>query len=317
MNTLSSSVPRLTALLGKYESNAIALQVALDITDKIIENYKFLMEITEGSHDKGHIDSLLKSIDKLSRERSSVGNTVVKLESYHCVEEPKKNEKPVKSTSESRKLDLEMAVLMQELLSMREDKAELRARIYNLEHEKDVLEMKLNSLQCKEMTLDAGVSTKKHNDPDDLGMNPKDLANNSKDLGNKSKDLVNCTKDLASNSKDNVSEVSKLRAKLKEMSETLERVTRTYELRQMQAGQLTSQLKQENNSLLSSLERDKKKSQARLKRLEAEIILMSETHSTQVNHLKQRILSLEETLARFKTLSKLPDTLSTNHYQAK
>lgn len=237
----------------------MALRVVLDITDKMLDSYKLLLE-PGSSQEPGTIQSLLNTIDKLNRERAVVGNTVVKLESYH----PSGDTPPkvVKSSSESRKLDLEMAVLMQELLSMREDKAELRARIYNLEHEKDVLEMKLNSHEMKEMSEEVGNSV---NDPDEK------------------------------------SSENKLREKLKEMSQTLDRVTRTYELRQMQASQLTDELKQANSSLLSSLEKGKKKSQSRLKRLENEIVIMAERHCTQVTHLKQRIGCLEETITRLKS----------------
>lgn len=281
----------MTTLLGKYESNAIALQLVLDITDKIVKNYKSLLEI-QASQDKD-TQSLLNNIDKLFKERSIVRHTVVKLESYHCTEPVRKQ---CDRTSDSRKLDLEMAVLMQELLSMREDKAEMRARMYHLETEKEFLEMKLNAIEQKEVV---------ERDPADF--DSKNVDENSKALGKSfSKDLNHSSdrdskdvssKDFDSNSKANMSEVNKLRAKLKEVSETLERVTRTYELRQMQADQLTVQLKQENSCLLSCLERDKKKSQSRLKRLETEIALMSETHSTQVIHLKQRILSLENKLS--------------------
>ncbi|KAI5706184.1 hypothetical protein M8J75_005634 [Diaphorina citri] len=254
-NEMKTHCERLTVLLGKYESNAIALELALDLTDKMLETYKVLLHtLQDRPDDKAEMQLLLNNIDKLDKERASIGNTTVKLESYHVAisEAPK----VPKSSSEARKMDLEMAVLMQELLSMREDKAELRARIYNLEHEKDVLEMKLNSLACEELTQHAG-------DTDDKSVE------------------------------------NKLRERLKEMSQTLERVSRTYELRQMQSTQLTNELKMANNALMNSFEKGKKKSQSRLKRLENEIVIMSERHATQVQHLKQRIVSLEEHIARY------------------
>lgn len=254
MFTVSNFVPRLTILLGKYESNSIALELALDVTDKMIEHYKELLDSIQASaDDKTDVQHFLQKIDKLNLERAGIGNTIVKLESYHVAlaEAPKM----VKSSSEARKLDLEMAVLMQELLSIREDKAELRARIYNLEHAKDVLEMKLNARECEHLT--------QHTEGQD----------------------------------DRIVE-TKLRERLQDMSQTLERVTRTYELREVQSTQLINELKLANNSLTNNFEKGKKKSQSRLKRLENEIVIMAERHSTQVQHLRQRIVSLEEHIAR-------------------
>uniref|UniRef100_A0A8D9B249 Colorectal mutant cancer protein n=1 Tax=Cacopsylla melanoneura TaxID=428564 RepID=A0A8D9B249_9HEMI len=260
---LKTHCERLTTLLGKYESNAIALELALSITDKLIETYRILVDIVSNPTHQVDKTDILNNKERLEKERANVGKTIVTLESYHVAiaEAPK----PVKSSSEARKLDLEMAVLMQELLSMREDKAELKARIYSLEHEKDMLEMKLSAQA-----------------------NVHQLSEQQSNGGDQ----------------DDQSGQHMLRSRLREMTQTLDRVTRTYELRHVQSTQLTNELKQANNSLIASFEKGKKKSQSRLKRLENEIVIMAERHSTQVQHLKQRILSLEEHIARLNNRDK-------------
>uniref|UniRef100_A0ACB8ER01 Uncharacterized protein n=1 Tax=Sphaerodactylus townsendi TaxID=933632 RepID=A0ACB8ER01_9SAUR len=56
----------------------------------------------------------------------------------------------VKPRGDSQRLDLENAVLMQELMSMKEEMAELKAQLYLLEKEKKALELKLSSREAQE-----------------------------------------------------------------------------------------------------------------------------------------------------------------------
>lgn len=89
-------------------------------------------------------ESRLKSyIQQLKSERSTVGSTVLELEGIHDIPEP-----PVEPPDP--KLDLENAVLMQELMALKEEKAELKARNYLIEKEKKALELKINSRDAQE-----------------------------------------------------------------------------------------------------------------------------------------------------------------------
>ena len=67
------------------------------------------------------------------------------MESHH----PEHDLKP----NESKTADLEIAVLVQELMAMREDKADLRAQVHLLEKEKKSLELIISSQQAQEHAL--------------------------------------------------------------------------------------------------------------------------------------------------------------------
>lgn len=94
----------------------------------------------------------LKShIQQLRSERSTVGLTVLELESLH--EDPQKPSGArdnMKLDANEAKLDLENAVLMQELMAFKEEKAELKAKNYLIEKEKKALELKINSRDAQE-----------------------------------------------------------------------------------------------------------------------------------------------------------------------
>ncbi|KAG8290849.1 hypothetical protein J6590_074099 [Homalodisca vitripennis] len=144
-----SHCERLCLLVGKYESNVTALRLALTSCDRAIEAYDLLVSLLDAhtNNEKcAEADELRQLIAELKAERALVRNTVVELESL--VEQPPP--RPPASTSQARKLDLETAVLMQELMAMREDKCELRAKIYLLERERENQELKVASLQSQQ-----------------------------------------------------------------------------------------------------------------------------------------------------------------------
>ena len=94
----------------------------------------------------------LKShIQQLRSERSTVGLTVLELESLHeYPPEPSSSRDNMKLDASEAKLDLENAVLMQELMAFKEEKAELKAKNYLIEKEKKALELKINSRDAQE-----------------------------------------------------------------------------------------------------------------------------------------------------------------------
>lgn len=68
-------------------------------------------------------------LHNLDEEKKRIGSTVVTLESYHCDEEIPKP----RSRNQITRIDLEMAVLVQELMGIREEKCELQERYTTLQ----------------------------------------------------------------------------------------------------------------------------------------------------------------------------------------
>ena len=85
-------------------------------------------------------------ITQLKSLKSSIQATIIQeLETHH----PEHDLKP----NESKTADLELAVLVQELMAMREEKADLRAQVHLLEKEKKSLELIISSQQAQEHAL--------------------------------------------------------------------------------------------------------------------------------------------------------------------
>ncbi|XP_023711663.1 colorectal mutant cancer protein isoform X4 [Cryptotermes secundus] len=373
---------RLSLLVGKYESNATALRLALTYSDRAIEAYDVLVALleselglllancraagignqinmradndsgTDGDNDcAGEVAALLRRagenrqaaetvarhllsrldnasttggmgpwddyshttstssssdccsewgqgeerrlrdhIGKLKTDRSSVRATVVELESCHA--EPLSTRQPM-SLAEARKLDLETAVLMQELMAMREDKAELRARVYLLEKERSALELKLSSQEAHQAAQEATVQ---HLQVQLQDVERRLQAQHQQDLGCEGEDGES---ELA----DALRREARLKERLQELVTTLEKVGKNSELRHQQSADLVNDLKRANSALVQTLERSKKKYQSRLKKLEQQMLGMVERHSAQVRTLKQKINTLEEELATSKSNS--------------
>uniref|UniRef100_A0A8B9RAV1 MCC regulator of WNT signaling pathway n=1 Tax=Astyanax mexicanus TaxID=7994 RepID=A0A8B9RAV1_ASTMX len=85
-------------------------------------------------------------VQQLKNERAAVKLTMLELESVHI--DPLSYD--VKPRGDSQRLDLENAVLMQELMAMKEEMAELKAQLYLLEKEKKALELKLSTREAQE-----------------------------------------------------------------------------------------------------------------------------------------------------------------------
>lgn len=203
-------------LCGKYESNAIALNQALNCSDRTIEAYDVMLALlesklgilestesaiesrraaetvakhlmtrlenetnhqgnslgpwqdaaalygstTNGNNSEPWTDAddakLRAQMSKLKGQRATVQNTVVNLESPF---EPDV-ETPVdcRMTDTSRKLELETAVLMQELMNMREDMNEHKCRAEQAEHEKNNAHERLAVMQQALLHLQAQLA---------------------------------------------------------------------------------------------------------------------------------------------------------------
>ncbi|XP_017889893.1 colorectal mutant cancer protein isoform X2 [Ceratina calcarata] len=336
---------RLSLLVGKYESNATALRLALSYSDRAIEAYDVLVALLESEialsternsitidnrraaeHVAYHVlnklenermntvnapweDSIVLSdesevswsvddeqrlrrhISRLKGERAMVRSTVMELESVHV--EPL-NSKNTISLAEARKLDLETAVLMQELMAMREDKAELRARVFLLEKERATIELKLNARDTQIAAQHAAIEHLQGQLADTEAMLA--MATN-KDRGLSDNESEGMESELI----EALGREARLKERLQELVSTLDKVNKNSELRHQQSAELVNDLKRANGALVQTLEKSKKKYQSRLKKLEQQMLGMVERHAAQVKSLKQRITLLEEESTGYKT----------------
>ncbi|XP_018364616.1 PREDICTED: colorectal mutant cancer protein isoform X2 [Trachymyrmex cornetzi] len=329
---------RLSLLVGKYESNATALRLALSFSDRAIEAYDVLVALLESEialsterngvtidnrraaenvayhvlnrlendctntlgapwedsmvlSDESEItwnvedeQRLRRHIGRLKGERTMVRSTAVELESVHA--EPL-NSKNTISLAEARKLDLETAVLMQELMAMREDKAELRARVFLLEKERATIELKLNARDTQIAAQHATIQHLQGQLSDAEAMLA--MATN-KDRGLSDNESEGMESELI----EALGREARLKERLQELISTLDEVNKNSELRHQQSAELVNDLKRANGALVQTLEKSKKKYQSRLKKLEQQMLGMVERHAVQVKTLKQRIALLEE-----------------------
>ncbi|KAL6423769.1 hypothetical protein ACFW04_010323 [Cataglyphis niger] len=315
---------RLSLLVGKYESNATALRLALSYSDRAIEAYDVLVALLESeiglSTERSSVtidnrraaenvayhvlnrlendctlgapweDSMVLSdesevmwnvedeqrlrrhISRLKGERTMVRSTAVELESVHA--EPL-NSKNTISLAEARKLDLETAVLMQELMAMREDKAELRARVFLLEKERATIELKLNA---RDTQIAAQHATIQH-----LQSQLSDAEAMLAMATNKDRGLSdNESEGMESELIEALGREARLKERLQELISTLDEVNKNSELRHQQSAELINDLKRANGALVQTLEKSKKKYQSRLKKLEQQMLGMVERHAAQV-----------------------------------
>ena len=92
-------------------------------------------------------------VQLLKRERNICKGTVVELESVHQYTDPGEKENSLPAHVERAyglNLDLETAVILQEMQALKEERAELKHRIYLLEKERRSLELKINSREAQE-----------------------------------------------------------------------------------------------------------------------------------------------------------------------
>ena len=133
------------------------------------------------------------------------------MESHH----PEHDLRPI----ESKTADLEIAVLVQELMAMREEKADLRAQVHLLEKEKKALDLIISSQQAQEQALKTHIQ------------HLQDELENQESLDSEGS-FVNKSDEMKS--------------RITELLTTLEKVKRTSELRQQQSDEMISDLKKSN-----------------------------------------------------------------------
>ncbi|KAM9138312.1 colorectal mutant cancer protein isoform 1-T1 [Pangshura tecta] len=248
-------------------------------------------------------------IQQLKNDRAAVKLTMLELESIHI--DPLSYD--VKPRGDSQRLDLENAVLMQELMAMKEEMAELKAQLYLLEKEKKALELKLSTREAQEQAYLVHIEHLKSEVEEQKEQKIRSLSSTSsgsKDkLSKESTDGTTTPLTLAELRPYNDSELAaeltnalrrekKLKGRVQELVSALERLTKSSEIRHQQSAEFVNDLKRANSNLVAAYEKAKKKHQNKLKKLESQMMAMVERHETQVRMLKQRIALLEEENSR-------------------
>ncbi|XP_037980800.1 colorectal mutant cancer protein isoform X2 [Motacilla alba alba] len=248
-------------------------------------------------------------IQQLKNDRAAVKLTMLELESIHI--DPLSYD--VKPRGDNQRLDLENAVLMQELMAMKEEMAELKAQLYLLEKEKKALELKLSTREAQEQAYLVHIEHLKSEVEEQKEQRMRSLSSTSSGsrdkLGKECSDGTATPLTLAELRPYSESELTaeltnalrrekKLKGRVQELVSALERLTKSSEIRHQQSAEFVNDLKRANSNLVAAYEKAKKKHQNKLKKLESQMMAMVERHETQVRMLKQRIALLEEENSR-------------------
>ncbi|XP_041105065.1 colorectal mutant cancer protein-like isoform X2 [Polyodon spathula] len=250
-------------------------------------------------------------IQQLKNDRAAVKLTMLELESIQI--DPLSYD--VKPRGDSQRLDLENAVLMQELMAMKEEMAELKAQLYLLEKEKKALELKLSTREAQEQAYLVHIEHLKSEVEEHREQRMRSISSTSSSGGGKDKqgkdsgdggtpavalsDLRTLNdSDLAAELANALRREKKLKSRAQELVAALERLTKSSEVRHQQSAEFVNDLKRANSNLVAAYEKAKKKHQNKLKKLESQMMAMVERHETQVRMLKQRIALLEEENSR-------------------
>lgn len=253
-------------------------------------------------------EARLKSyIQQLKSERSTVGLTIIELESLHEVAQPR----DLKLEPPDPKADLENAVLMQELMALKEEKAELKAKNYLVEKEKKALELKITSRDAQEHAYLVHIEHLKSEMQDEIRRRrrlQKDAGVASSKSDEKSggsgsgtpsitlAELKTSDEDIPLDLYEAARREKKLKARINELVDALETLSKNSETRHQQTAEYVADLKKANGALVAAYEKAKKKHGARLRKLEQQMITMVERHDAQVRTMKERISLLEEQL---------------------
>ncbi|XP_078735470.1 colorectal mutant cancer protein-like isoform X2 [Lampetra fluviatilis] len=257
---------------------------------------------------------------QLRADCSAVTLTMLELESVHldalsC---------DVKSRGDGTRLDLENAVLMQELMAMKEEMAELKAQLYLVEKERKALELKLSTREAQEQAYLVHIEHLKSEVEEQREQRSRSLGSGGGGTGGgggggtgarlktpkENGEMLTAAitlaelrsplhdNDLANELSDALHREKKLKVRVQELVAALEKLTRSSEIRHQQSAEFVNDLKRANSNLIAAYEKTKKKYQSKVKRLEAQTVSMVERHETQARMLKQRIALLEEENAR-------------------
>uniref|UniRef100_A0A8D0CHY4 MCC regulator of WNT signaling pathway n=1 Tax=Scleropages formosus TaxID=113540 RepID=A0A8D0CHY4_SCLFO len=245
-------------------------------------------------------------IQQLKNDRAAVKLTMLELESIYF--DPVSYD--VKTRSDCQRLDLENAVLMQELMAMKEEMAELKSQLYLLEKEKKALELKLNTREAQEQAYLVHIEhlkseVEEHQEQCKWPLTSTDSTTDSGKGGLPAVKLDDLQilneSSLTTDLTNALQREKKIKSRVQELVAALEKLTKSSEIRHQQSAEYVNDLKRANSNLAAAYEKAKKKHQNKLKKVESQMIAMVERHETQVRMLKQRIALLEEENSRPQT----------------
>ncbi|XP_069172163.1 LOW QUALITY PROTEIN: colorectal mutant cancer protein [Procambarus clarkii] len=230
---------------------------------------------------RGDEQRLRETINRLKEERGHVSASLLPLESLHV--DPLTRHYPL-TLHDAHKLDLENAVLMQELTAMREDRAELRAQVYLMDREKAGLELRVGTCEAQAAaycaTIDHLKSELAQLRP---GGNQDGEGDGDSGVDSSSPEIMEALR-----------RERQLKARVQDLVTTLEKVTKNSEARHMQSQEFINDLKKANGALLTAVDRLKKKYALKVKRMEQQMMGMVDRHAHQVRVLKQKLSTLED-----------------------
>ncbi|XP_036370927.1 colorectal mutant cancer protein isoform X3 [Octopus sinensis] len=228
---------------------------------------------------------LREYIQQLKNDRASVKMTVMELESVHVDRASDSGPAP---SIDTQSLDLENAVLMQELMAMKEEKAELKSQNYLLEKEKKALDLRMSDKESQGQAYRLQI--------DHLNNEIKELQHQLKERHSSkhAQDVDNADSGNVSidGHANEISEAQrrekKLKGRIQELMITLEKLSRNSEIRQQQSTEFVNDLKRANCALISAFEKAKKKYQSRLKKMETQMQEMKKQYEKQLRQNENR-----------------------------
>jgi len=288
------------------------------------------------SKDEEH--RLRSYIKRLKTESGIYKGTVVELELFHeyesvCTDTDNNNATAAAgdtpcahadTRTHELNVDIEAAVTLQEMQALKEERAELKHRIYLLEKEKRALELKMSSYEAQEQAYIVHIEHLKSEVKEQIQSKKKLLKEVRKGMvGPSGYPLQQLPQDeeamstATSDSGHTLSEGSvnnnnyhgdempqdlveatrrerKLKTRIHELVDTLEKLSKNSEVRHKQTAEYISDLKRANGALVTAYEKAKKRHASRLKKFEQQLVAMAEKYQMQVAALKEQIADLKE-----------------------
>lgn len=231
---------------------------------------------------------LREHLRQLKADRAVVKLTIMELESVHL--DPFSFD--LEPNPDAQRLDLENAVLMQELMAMKEEKSELKAQNFLLEKEKALLVIRLGSKQSQNCEMREGNATSPQLDGDfkklEVSSSP------SLSLAELPSDMAKIALDLS----DALRREARLKVKVQELTAVLEKVSRNSDARQQQSAGFVNELKRANSALVCAFEKAKKKYLDKMKKMEVHMQCMSERYEAQIEAMRQKMMMMDNELRR-------------------
>ena len=216
-------------------------------------------------------------------------------------------------------VDIEAAVTLQEMQALKEERAELKHRIYLLEKEKRALELKTSSYEAQEQAhilhiehlkseVKEQIHKRKHllkegrkllpgafTYPDDESMSTSDSGHSGPIGGGSGEPNYQSSNDeVPQDLVEATRRERKLKTRIIELVDTLEKLSKNSEVRHKETAEYISDLKRANGALVTAYEKAKKRHASRLKKFEQQLVQMAAKYQVQVRALKEQIATLKE-----------------------